>query len=233
MTRPIRHIGRIVAALRRDFRLGSAPVKRMPAKDPFRVIISAVLSTRTQDPVTAAAARRLRQAASDSAALARLKPADIEKLIYPVGFYRQKARLLPVLGRMLVENWSGDVPRTMDELLLLPGVGRKVANIVLAKGFSIPAIAVDTHVHRICNRLGLVRTKTPEQTERALERSLPKRYWLEWNELLVAHGQTICRPMRPKCPECSINAWCRKVGLYGRRSTAKNASSGRGARQGD
>jgi len=233
LTRPTRHIGRIVAALRRDYRLGCAPVKLMPARDPFRVLVSAALSTRTQDPVTAAAAGRLRRAAPDSAGLARLRPAIVRKLIFPVGFYRQKARLLPALGRMLVENWNGEVPRTMDELLLLPGVGRKVANIVLAKGFGIPAIAVDTHVHRICNRLGLVRTKTPEQTERALERFLQKRYWLEWNELLVAHGQTVCRPIGPRCTECNINRCCRKVGLRGRRTTAKRAQSGRKVRQGD
>jgi len=190
-----------------------APVKLMPQRDPFRILVSAVLSTRTQDPVTAAASARLFRRASDPNALARLTPAEIRKLIFPVGFYRTKAKLLPRLARMLVEHWRGRAPRTMAELLDLPGVGRKVANIVLSQGFGLPAIAVDTHVQRISNRLGLVRTSRPVDTERALMKILPRRCWKDWNRLLVALGQTVCRPQRPRCPACPVNRLCPKRGV--------------------
>ncbi len=199
----------------------------MPRRSPYRVLVSCILSTRTQDPVTAAASERLFARAPDPAKLARLKPAAIERLIYPVGFYRTKAKLLPEAARLLLDRWQGRVPATLDELVELPGVGRKVANIVLSQGFGIPAIAVDTHVHRISNRLGLVRTMTPGQTERRLERVLPKRYWLEWNFLLVALGQTCCRPIGPKCGECPLSRWCRRVGVSRsrRRPRARRAAS--------
>ncbi|MBN2536798.1 endonuclease III, partial [candidate division WOR-3 bacterium] len=150
---PKDNLGSIVRALRRSYARGDAPVKRMPTRDPFRVLVSCILSTRTQDPVTAAASERLLARAPDAAKLARLKPAAIERLIYPVGFYRTKAKLLPDVGRLLLDRWQGRVPATLAELVELPGVGRKVANIVLSQGFGIPAIAVDTHVHRISNRL--------------------------------------------------------------------------------
>ncbi|MFO7650976.1 MAG: endonuclease III [bacterium] len=185
----------------------------MPARGPFRILVGAVLSTRTQDPVTAAAAGRLDSAAPDPASLARLKPAAVEKFIYPVGFYHTKAKALPELARMLIERWQGRVPDTMAELLELPGVGRKVANIVLAGAFGRPAIAVDVHVQRISNRLGLVRTTRPEQTEQALERILPRNVAGRWNALIVALGQTICRPQRPRCGQCPVRRWCRRVGV--------------------
>ena len=185
----------------------------MPTRTPFRILVSTVLSTRTQDSVTTAASARLFAVASDPVKLARLKPARIERLIHPVGFYRTKARLLPELARVLVERWDGRVPDTLDELTELPGVGRKVANIVLSRGFGKPAIAVDTHVHRISNRLGLVRSKVPEKTEARLAKLLPRRYWVEWNYLLVAHGQTVCRPIGPKCDACPLSRWCRRVGV--------------------
>jgi len=210
---PGNHIPELVRALRRAYRGSDAPVKRMPTRTPFRILVSTVLSTRTQDPVTAAASARLFAVAPDPARLARLKPARIERLIHPVGFYRTKAMLLPELARMLVERWDGRVPDTLDELTELPGVGRKVANIVLSRGFGKPAIAVDTHVHRISNRLGLVRSRVPEKTEARLARLLPRRYWIEWNYLLVAHGQTVCRPIGPKCDVCPLRRWCRRVGV--------------------
>jgi endonuclease-3 len=172
-----------------------------------------VLSTRTQDPVTSAAARRLFRRAGNAAGLAELPAPTVERLIYPVGFYRTKARALPRLARLLLEHWQGRVPRTAPELLRLPGVGRKVANIVLSQGFGIPAIAVDTHVLRISNRLGLVRTRTPEQTELALTRVLPVRFHAGWNRLLVALGQTICRPQRPDCPVCPVRRFCARRGV--------------------
>ena len=195
----------------------------MPKRTPFRVLVSCILSTRTQDPVTAEASARLFDVADDAAGLARLRPARIEKLIYPVGFYRTKAKLLPDVARILLERWQGRVPDTLEELVELPGVGRKVANIVLSKGFGVPAIAVDTHVHRISNRLGLVRTRTPEKTERSLARKLPERYWIEWNYLLVAHGQTVCRPIGPKCDECPVSRWCRRVGVRTSRPRSRPA----------
>jgi endonuclease-3 len=190
-----------------------APVKLMPQHEPFRILVSAVLSTRTQDPVTAAASARLFLRASSASALARLTPARIQKLIFPVGFYRTKAKLLPRLASMLVERWRGRVPRTMTELLDLPGVGRKVANIVLSQGFGLPAIAVDTHVQRISNRLDLARTSRPIDTELALMKILPRRCWKDWNRLLVALGQTVCRPLRPRCPACPVNRLCPKRGV--------------------
>lgn len=191
----------------------AAPVKRMPRRHPFRVLVAAVLSTRTQDPVTAAASQRLLRLAPTPSALAQLAPARIRRLIYPVGFYRTKALRLPELGRMLIAHWNGRVPQTLPELLSLPGVGRKVANIVLAQAFGQPAIAVDTHVQRISNRLGLVSTRRPEQTEFALMRVLPQAVWAEWNQLLVALGQTTCRPNRPLCSSCPVQRWCARIGV--------------------
>jgi endonuclease III len=190
-----------------------APVKLMPQRDPFRILVAAVLSTRTQDPVTAAASARLFQLASDPRALSRMRPARIQKLIFPVGFYRTKGRLLPRLAEMLVERWRGEVPRTMSELLELPGVGRKVASIVLSQAFGLPAIAVDTHVQRVSNRLDLVRTSRTEDTERELMEILPRRAWKDWNHLIVALGQTICRPRRPLCSVCPVTALCPKRGV--------------------
>lgn len=193
-------------------------MRLMPQRDPFRILVSAVLSTRTQDPVTAAASARLFRRASNPRALACLTPTHVQPLIFPVGFYRTKARLLPRLARMLVERWRGRAPRTMAELLCLPGVGRKVASIVLSQGFGLPAIAVDTHVQRISNRLGLVRTSRPVDTELALMRVLPRRCWKDWNRLLVALGQTVCRPRRPLCPACPVNRLCPKRGVVSGRS---------------
>jgi endonuclease-3 len=183
----------------------------MHHSDPFRVLVSAVLSTRTQDGTTALAADRLFGTAPDASALARLETARIERLIYPVGFYHTKARLLPELGRRVAG--LGRVPDTVEGLMELPGVGRKVANIVLANAFRQDVIPVDTHVHRISNRLGLVRTRTPEQTEQTLMRVLPQRAWREWNYLLVVLGQTICRPIGPRCDECPVLKWCKRVGV--------------------
>jgi endonuclease III len=195
----------------------AAPVKLMPQKDPFRILVAAVLSTRTRDPVTAAAAARLFRVAPGPQALARLSPARIRKLIFPVGFYRTKAKLLPLLAMMLVERWRGEVPRTIPDLLDLPGVGRKVAGIVLSQAFGLPAIAVDTHVQRVSNRLDLVRTSRPIDTERGLMEVLPRRIRGQWNRLLVGLGQTICRPRQPLCSVCPLRRLCPKRGVSGSR----------------
>ncbi len=182
----------------------------MPDKSPWWVLIGAVLSTRTRDNVTLEAVERLRVQAPDAHTLARLSPAEVARVIYPVGFYRTKAKKLVTLAQKIEDEHQGQVPDSIEELVKLPGVGRKVANIVLAQGFGVPAIAVDTHVHRIANRLGLVRTKKPKETEERLCAIVPVRFWREWNRLFVALGQTVCLPHKPLCPQCPLNSICLK-----------------------
>lgn len=191
----------------------SAPVKKMPQKEPWQVLVSAVLSTRTQDRVTTEVVTRLFCRAPDLHTLAKLKPKEVAKLIYPVGFYKTKAKILPRLAKMIIDEENGKVPNTFVRLVRLPGVGRKVANIVLSQGFAIPAIAVDIHVHRIFNRIGLVRSKRPEETERKLQKILPENIWAECNKVLVAFGQTVCLPKRPKCEACPIKNFCLRCGV--------------------
>jgi endonuclease-3 len=155
--------------------------------------------------------------ADTPAALLRLTPRAIEKLIYPVGFYRTKARVIRGLCRDILERFAGRVPDTIDDLLTLKGVGRKTANLVVTIGFGKPGICVDTHVHRISNRLGYVRTKTPDETEMALRATLPRRYWIGYNDLLVSFGQNVCAPVSPKCSTCPVTDLCPKVGVTSRR----------------
>jgi endonuclease-3 len=181
--------------------------------DPFRVLAATMISLRTKDAVTSAASERLFSAAATPKALASLPEKKIEKLIYPAGFYHTKARSLRLTARALVREHAGKVPRTMEELLALPGVGRKTANLVLNLGYGIAGICVDTHVHRISNRTGWVKTKDPTGTERALMEVLPRRYWISVNELLVRFGQTICAPVSPRCSICPITSWCARVNV--------------------
>ena len=143
----------------------------------------------------------------------KLSPRQIEKLIYPVGFYRTKARVILGICRDLLDRFGGRVPDEIDDLLTLKGVGRKTANLVVTMGYGKPGICVDTHVHRISNRLGYVRTRTPEETEMALRATLPKRYWIGYNDLLVAFGQNVCAPISPRCSTCPVRALCRRVGV--------------------
>ena len=188
-----------------------APVMDLVAaqtEDPFRILVGTILSARTRDETTAAACERLFARAITPAELARLSVAEIEKLIYPVGFYRTKAEHLHQLPQVLAERFAGELPRTVEELCELPGVGRKTANLVVALAFGKPAICVDVHVHRITNRLGLLQTKNPLETEMELRRILPKRYWITWNSYLVAFGQTRCTPRNPKCDGCPVREWC-------------------------
>jgi len=182
-------------------------------RDPFRVLIACILSLRTQDATTAAAAARLFARADTPAGLLRLPAAEIARLIYPVGFYRTKARVILAICRDLLERLGGRVPDTIDALLTLHGVGRKTANLVVTMGYGKPGICVDTHVHRISNRLGYVRTKTPAQTETALRARLPRRYWIGYNDLLVAFGQNVCTPISPRCSGCPVRARCRRLGV--------------------
>ncbi len=182
-------------------------------RDPFRVLISCILSLRTKDEVTKEASKRLFEAASTPEEMLKLSEEEIAKLIYPVGFYNTKAKNIKEICRTLVEKYNGRVPDTMDELLKLKGVGRKTANLVLVEGYDKPGICVDTHVHRICNRLGWVQTKTPEETERELRRILPRKYWKEINRWFVAFGKTICRPISPLCSKCPVEELCPKIGV--------------------
>jgi endonuclease III len=181
--------------------------------DPFRVLVATVLSARTKDPVTNAAMERLWQRVRTPHALLALDRTELAALLKPVGFYETKAKHLQELSQQLLEKHAGEVPRTREELLELPGVGRKVANLVLNICFDYPAICVDTHVHRIANRLGWVVTDTPEQTERALEALVPKSHWAMLNRVLVNHGQQICQPVSPHCSRCAIAARCPQVGV--------------------
>ena len=183
-------------------------------EDPFQVLISTMLSAQTRDPVTHAASMRLFGVAGTPQALAAVPAARIEKLIYPVSFYRVKARAVKATSRQILDRFAGRVPDRMEDLLTLPGVGRKTANLVLLLAHaSRDNICVDTHVHRISNRLGWVRTKTPEQTEQALYRVVPRRFWPRVNLYLVTWGQNVCRPLYPRCRACVVSARCPKLGV--------------------
>ena len=182
-------------------------------RDPFQILISCLLSLRTKDQVTGQASGRLFARARTPQQMLALPLQSIRKLIYPVGFYRTKARRIHQICRHLLGRFLGKVPDTLEELLTLPGVGRKTANLVVTVAFAKLGICVDTHVHRISNRLGYVRTKNPEQTEMALRAKLPKRYWILYNDLLVSFGQTICHPTSPWCSRCPIERFCNKVGV--------------------
>ena len=183
-------------------------------EDPFQVLIATLLSARTQDDTTLAASTRLFKVARTPRTMAAQSVRRIERLIYPVSFYRNKARHVKATSRILLDRFGGQVPRTLDELLTLPGVGRKTANLVLILSFgSQRHICVDTHVHRISNRLGWVRTKTPDDTEQALYRATAHRWWPYLNLYLVTWGQNVCRPVYPRCEACLIRPFCRQVGV--------------------
>lgn len=184
-----------------------------PQSDPFRVLVSTVISLRTKDDVTFAASDRLLAEAPDAPTLATMSTGRIQELIYPAGFYRTKAKNLRSISQAIADRPDRDVPRTQSELRALPGVGPKTANLVLGIGFGIPAICVDTHVHRIPNRLGWISTTNPEQSEQALMEILPRRFWIAVNELLVAFGQTICTPQSPWCSRCPLSGECARVGV--------------------
>ena len=186
-------------------------------RDPFRVLIACILSLRTQDTTTGPASDRLFAAAATPPAMLELPARRIAKLIYPVGFYRTKARVILGICRDLLERFGGRVPDTIDELLTLKGVGRKTANLVVTMGYGKPGICVDTHVHRISNRLGYVKTRNPEETEMALRGKLPRRYWIGYNDLLVSFGQNICVPIPPRCSLCPVATLCRRVGVTTKR----------------
>lgn len=210
-------VSKVLSILRKELPKWNAPVVTLIAvqtHDPFKVLIACLLSLRTKDETTGPAAQRLFALASTPEAMLRLSRQQMEKAIYPVGFYRVKARTILEICRRLVDDFGGQVPDDLEILLTLKGVGRKTANLVLTQGFAKHGICVDTHVHRISNRWGYVETRNPHETETALREKLPRRYWLEYNDLLVAFGQTICKPISPLCEtRCPVERYCPRLGV--------------------
>jgi len=203
----------IVRILKEHYQTEALPAEHATRKDPFITLISCILSLRTKDEVTVKATKRLFGLAKTPDQMLRRKRDEIETAIYPVGFYRRKTQQILDLCRVLVERYDSHVPDSLEELLKLKGVGRKTANIVITMAYNKAGIAVDTHVHRISNRIGLVATKNPDQTEFALREILPERYWIIFNALLVKHGKAICTPISPKCSICPVSERCNRVGV--------------------
>ncbi|MBI4734645.1 MAG: endonuclease III [candidate division NC10 bacterium] len=216
MSRTVADINRIVGTLHRTGRQWNPTAVSAVAqdsRDPFRILISCLISLRTKDEVTAEASARLFRLARTARAMMRLPAIRIARAIYPAGFYRTKARTIKRLCRTLVEKHRARVPADLDTLLTLKGVGRKTANLVITVGYGKLGICVDTHVHRISNRLGIVKTKTPEQTESALRQVLPRRHWIPYNDLMVTFGQNVCKPISPLCSTCPVNGLCPRIGV--------------------
>lgn len=178
-------------------------------RNPYLVLIACILSLRTNDKTTYPATLRMLELAKTPQEMMNISEDVLANAIYPVGFYKNKAKQIIELSKTIVEKLDGKVPDTIENLTKFNGVGRKTANLVLAKGFGIPAICVDVHVHRIFNRIGYVTTKTPDETEFALREKLPQKYWLDINTLMVTHGQNVCKPTKPKCEECPIREYCK------------------------
>jgi len=208
----MKNIDKIVKTLKQAEQPRSEFVKLMEEfKNPYLVLIGCILSLRTNDRTTYPATLRMLELADNPKDMAKVDVETLSKAIYPVGFYANKAKQIIELSQIITDKLDGKVPDTIEDLVKFKGVGRKTANLVLAKGFGIPAICVDVHVHRICNRLGLVKTKTPEETEFALRERLPVKYWLDINTILVTHGQNICKPIKPLCDKCPISDYCKKI----------------------
>ena len=210
------HIHAVVSEVRNTIRRWNEPVLGVVARetrDPFRILIACLLSLRTKDHTTAQASQRLFRLADTPESMKALSLKAIERAIYPVGFYKNKATQIRAICQSLLRDFGGRVPDTIDELLTLKGVGRKTANLVVTVGYRKPGICVDIHVHRISNRWGYVQTRTPEETERALRRKLPAKYWITFNDWLVPFGQHLCRPVSPFCSQCPVSQYCKKVGV--------------------
>lgn len=210
-------IEKILGILKEEIKKWQVPAVGQIADEPgeraFRTLIGTILSLRTKDAVTIEASRRLLRRAATPQEIVSLSIPEIEKLIYPVGFYRTKARSLLRTCNILINQYDGRVPGTMEELLALPGVGRKTANLVLTVGFDKFGICVDTHVHRISNIWGYVKTKSPEKTEFALRKKLPKKHWKTYNDILVTFGQNLCLPVSPWCSRCALTRYCPRIGV--------------------
>jgi endonuclease-3 len=211
-----RDIDAALRIVRREVRQWREPVVGVVAKesrDPYLILIACVLSLRTKDRTTTEASRRLFALAGDPTGMLRLPVRHIERAIYPVGFYRTKAKQIKEISRRLLSDYAGRVPDSIDALLTLPGVGRKTANLVVTVGYRKPGICVDVHVHRITNRWGYVKTASPDETEEALRTKLPRRHWITFNDLLVPFGQNLCQPVSPYCSRCKLVAYCDRVGV--------------------
>lgn len=205
-------IGTVVKLLEEAKQPQSDFVKLMDSfKNPYLVLIACILSLRTNDRTTYPATLRMLELAKTPEKMRNVSEDDLAQAIYPVGFYKNKAGQIIELSKKIVKDYGGKVPNSIDELCKFRGVGRKTANLVMTLGFGVPAICVDVHVHRIFNRLGYVKTKTPEETEFALREKLPVEYWIPINTLLVTHGQNVCKPIKPKCEECPISKYCDKL----------------------
>ena len=210
-------IGKVIRLLEKEVRKWELPIVSSLAEEehsgPFPILISTILSLRTKDEVTAEAAERLLALADTPESMLKLSEERIIKAIYPVGFYRNKAKTILHVCRELVDRFNSRVPDTIEQLLTLKGVGRKTANLVVTLGYNKEGLCVDTHVHRISNRLGYVVTKTPEETEYALRVKLPSKYWSRYNTLMVAFGRHICLPISPFCSRCPVKGYCDRVGV--------------------
>jgi endonuclease III len=211
MNRGSAEIEDVYKILAKEFAAHRAPVVDLieaQTRDPFKVLVATILSARTLDETTTAASLRLFERAKNPQELRKLTEKEIEKLIFPVGFYRMKAKHLKQLPDVLEKEFGGEIPQNVEELTKLPGVGRKTANLVVAVAFKKPAVCVDIHVHRIFNRLGYIKTKTPLETEMELRRIFPKKFWTTFNSYFVSFGQNTCRPVNPKCDKCPISCYC-------------------------
>ncbi|MCK5528106.1 MAG: endonuclease III [Kiritimatiellae bacterium] len=206
----------VTKILKKEFDKKQAPVVdlvKAQTNDPFKILVATILSARTKDDTTAAACKRLFSKVNNHSDLNKLTVIQIEKLIFPVGFYHNKAKYLKELPASLNTLFDGNIPDTIDELCQLPGVGRKTANLVVTMAFDKPAMCVDIHVHRISNRFGLLKTATPLETEMRLRKILPDKYWMTWNSYLVSFGQTVCSPINPKCNQCPISDYCSRINV--------------------
>jgi endonuclease III len=207
-------INQVIAILKKEFRLHRTPIVDLigvQTRDPFKVLLATILSARTRDETTAAASTRLFSVITKPDDLTGISIDTLEKLIHPVGFYHEKARHLKELPAILAQRFGGKIPSTVEELIELPGVGRKTANLVVAVAFNKPAVCVDVHVHRIFNRLGYLVTRTPLATEMSLRKTLPVRFWTTFNSYFVSFGQHTCFPLNPRCDRCPIRRYCSRV----------------------
>jgi len=205
-----------VKIVKKTIRQWEEPVLGVVAReshDPFRILIACLLSLRTKDYTTAEASQRLFKLADTPTLMLKLPLKQVERAIFPVGFYKTKAKQIFSICQSLLDNFGGQVPDSIDDLLTLKGVGRKTANLVVTVAFNKPGICVDIHVHRISNRWGYIQTKTPEESEQALRKKLPKKYWINFNDWLVPYGQNLCRPVSPFCSQCLVSTYCQRVGV--------------------
>ncbi len=212
----VQAMNRVIPILRRETGKFDAPVVTLIARtkrDPFKVLISCLLSLRTNDQTTLSASARLFAIAQSPKEILNIPAATLERTIYPVGFYRVKTRVLHSVSKDLLERFGGKVPSEIDDLLSLKGVGRKTANLVRTLGYGKQGICVDIHVHRISNRLGFIRTRNPHETEFELRKKLPRRHWIRYNDVLVAYGQHVCRPVSPWCSRCKVRPYCARAGV--------------------